>query len=79
MTESATEMDCKGSGEVQRLIDRGLCPKCQTPSVIEDMGDLGQCQSCGLYMGNNLKSEILETRQIVLQAEDVFDTQHELI
>ena len=79
MMESATEMDCNGSGEVQRLIDKGLCPKCQSPSVIEDMGDLGQCQSCGLYMGNNLKLEILETRQSLMNVESVFDEQNELI
>jgi ribosomal protein L37AE/L43A len=79
MTENDTETACRGAGEVQRLIDKGLCPKCQTPSVIEDTGDLGQCQSCGLYMGNNLKSEILETRQTVLQSEDDFETQHDLV
>lgn len=79
MTEKATKTDSSGSGELQRLIDKGLCPKCQTPSVIEDTGDLGQCQSCGLYMGNNLKSEILETRQTVLQTEDAFETQHDLV
>ena len=79
MTENATETACRGAGEVQRLINRGLCPKCQTSSVIEDMGDLGQCQSCGLYMGNNLKSEILETRQSLIDVESVFDEQHELI
>lgn len=79
MTENATETAFRGSGEVQRLVDRGLCPKCQTPSVIEDMGDLGQCQSCGLYMGHNLKSEILETRQSLIDVESVFDEQHELI
>ena len=79
MTENAIKTACRGAGEVQGLIDKGLCPKCQTPSVIEDVGDLGQCQSCGLYMGNNLKSEILETRQTVLQSDDVFDTQHDLV
>ena len=64
---------------MQTLIDRGLCPKCQTPSVIEDIGDLGQCENCGLFMGNNLKTEILETRQIIERDSEIFEKHHELI
>lgn len=79
MTENATNTACKGTGEVQRLVNRGLCPKCQSPSIIEDMGDLGQCQSCGLYMGNNLKKEILETRQTLIGSHQSFEDQNELI
>lgn len=79
MMGNATGMVCEGAGEVQKQIDRGLCPKCQSASVIEDMGDLGQCQSCGLYMGNNLKNEILETRQTLMVDAETFDDQHELI
>lgn len=79
MTENATETACRGSGEAHAVIDSPMCPKCQSPSIIEDMGDLGQCLSCGLYMGNNLKSEILETRQSLMSVEAVFDEQNELI
>jgi len=79
MTENSTHTAYRGAGGVQNLIDRGLCPKCQTPSVIEDMGDFGQCQFCGLFMGNNLKTEILETRQIIESDNDTFEQQHELI
>lgn len=64
---------------VGKSISRGLCPKCDTPSVIEDMGDMGQCQNCGLFMGNNLKKEILQTRQEVLQvSEQESEETHEL-
>jgi len=79
MTESGTKTDCKGSGGIQKLLDRGLCPKCQTSSVIEDMGDLAQCQSCGLYMGNNLKDEILETRQTLIAREAIFDDENKFL
>ena len=79
MTENSTHTVSKAQGEVQNLIDRGLCPKCQTPSVIEDIGDLGQCENCGLFMGNNLKTEILETRQIIQRDSEMFEKQHELI
>ncbi len=79
MMENSTHTAYRGAGGVQTLIDRGLCPKCQTPSVIEDIGDLGQCENCGLFMGNNLKTEILETRQIIQRDSEMFEKQHELI
>ncbi len=79
MMENSTHTACRGAGGVQMLIDRGLCPKCQTPSVIEDKGDFGQCTNCGLFMGNNLKAEILETRQIIDGEAEIFEQQHELI
>ena len=79
MMENSTHTACRGAGGVQTLIDRGLCPKCQTSSVIEDNGDFGQCTNCGLFMGNNLKAEILETRQIIDGEAEIFEQQHELI
>lgn len=79
MMENSTHTAYRGAGGVQTLIDRGLCPKCQTPSVIEDMGDFGQCTNCGLFMGNNLKAEILETRQIINGGSENFEQQYELI
>ena len=79
MTEKDTHTGYSGPMGLKKVTDRGLCPKCQTPSVIEDMGDLAQCQSCGLYMGNNLKNEILETRQTIIAREAIFDDENKFL
>lgn len=79
MTENNTHKAYSGPMGLKGAIDRGLCPKCESPSVIEDMGDLAQCQSCGLYMGNNLKNEILETRQTIIAREAVFDDENKFL
>lgn len=76
--ENTTKTVCEGSPEQFWSSDEGICPKCETSSVIEDMGDLGQCQNCGLLIGNNLKSEILETRQTVLAGYTVLEEQSDL-
>ena len=79
MTEKGTNTGYSGPLNIENIIEAGLCPKCQQPSEMGDVGGLTQCMSCGLLMGNELKEQIIENRQTVMNKCDEFDDQYEML
>ena len=61
----------EGDGTMQRRLDMGLCPKCQTAV---DPGPATVCRCCGLQIGGVPRAE----RSQEVNVEDIISNDEEL-
>ena len=55
----------EGDGTMQRRLDMGLCPKCQTAV---DPGSATVCRCCGLQIGRAERSQEVDVEDIISNA-----------
>ena len=55
----------EGDGTMQRHLDMGLCPKCQT-AVVPGPGTV--CRCCGLQIGGTERSQEVNVEDIISNA-----------
>lgn len=54
----------EGDGTLQKRIEMGNCPRCNSSSDIESLNkDFFVCNSCGLLMGGTLAKEVISKRE----------------